>query len=155
MDNKIRIVAKREYLERVRTRTFVVMTLLVPFLMAGSFLLPMYVAAKSKPSTAVRNIRIVDATGAGLGQRIAQSIRSDSSVTDTSKGPFVVAAAAADLAQAESDAAKEVMKPRSLQGYLVLDDSTLAGRRARYAFQAPSRWHRGFERYEPPSTASP
>jgi ABC-2 type transport system permease protein len=133
MDKKVFVVAKREYLERVRTRAFVIMTLVVPALMSLAMLLPLYLSAKSGPSTAIRNIRIIDATGAGLGDRIAQTIRSDSSIADSVKGPFVVTVAAADLAKAETDAANEVMKPKSLAGYLVVDDSTMMGKRARYA----------------------
>ncbi|HXD48845.1 MAG TPA: hypothetical protein VN600_08730, partial [Gemmatimonadaceae bacterium] len=71
MDNKILIVAKREYLERVRTRAFVLMTLLVPILMSAAMLFPLYMSAKSGPSSSVRRIRILDATGAGVGDRIA------------------------------------------------------------------------------------
>lgn len=134
MDKKILIVAKREFLERVRTRTFVIMTLAVPALMSLAMLLPMYIAAKSGPSTAVRKVRILDATGIGLGNRIAQGLRADSTVADSVAGPFVVVVPAGGLAAAEDAAAKEVMKPKGeIVGYLVLDDSTVAGKRARYA----------------------
>src|SRR5438874_7200521 len=97
MDKKVFIVAKREYVERVRTRTFVVMTLLVPVLMAGAFLLPMYVASRGGASPNIRKVRIIDATGAGIGQRIAATIRADSSLADSIAGPFVVTVTAADL----------------------------------------------------------
>jgi ABC-2 type transport system permease protein len=136
MANKTLIVAKREYLERVRSRAFVVMTLLVPLLMAGAFLLPMYVGAKSGASSSVRNIRIIDATGANVGARLAETLRGDSTgaaATDTVAGPFVQNVSPAELPAAEQVAVKEVMKPHGLAGYLVLDDSALAGKRARYA----------------------
>lgn len=132
MDKKIFVVAKREYLERVRTRAFVIMTLVVPALMSLAMLLPMYMAAKAGPSSSMRNVRILDATGAGLGDRIAQALRTDSTLAGGS-GPFVVNVPATDLPKAEQDATAEVMKPNALTGYLVLDDSTLAGKRARYA----------------------
>ena len=133
MDNKILIVAKREYLERVRTRAFVVMTLLVPVLMSLVLLFPLYMSAKSSgPSASVRRIRILDATGAGVGDRIAQNLRADTSLADTVEGPFVVAVSPAELPAAEKTAEQEVMKPKSLQGYLVVDDSTLTGKRAKY-----------------------
>lgn len=133
MDKKMLVVAKREYLERVRTRAFVIMTLIVPALMSLAMLLPMYIAARSGPSAAIRKIRILDATGAGLGARVAQGVRADSSVSDTVAGPYVVVVAPADLPKAEAEAAREVMKPNALTGYLVLDDSTLSGTRVRYA----------------------
>lgn len=133
MVNKILIVAKREYMERVRSRAFVIMTLLVPVFMAGVLLVPMYMAAKGGASPNIRRIRILDATGAGVGDRLALTLRADSTVSDTVSGPFVVTVAPADLPAAEKTAEAEVMKPHGLVGYLVLDDSALAGLRARYA----------------------
>lgn len=132
MDNKIIIVAKREFLERVRTRAFVLATLLVPVLMSAAFLVPIYVAAKSGTSPTSRKIRILDATGTGLGDRIATTFRIDKTLSDTVTGPFVVAVTKDQLTKAEEDAAREVMSPKGLTGYLVVDDSTLSGNRARY-----------------------
>lgn len=133
MANKTWIVAKREYMERVRTRAFVVMTLLVPVLFAGMMLIPMYASVKAGVSSDVRRIRIIDVTGAGVGQRLADALRGDSTARDTTSGPFVETVRPAELAAAEQAAAKDVMKANGLAGYLVLDDSALAGKRARYA----------------------
>ncbi|HVX39385.1 MAG TPA: ABC transporter permease [Gemmatimonadaceae bacterium] len=134
MANKILIVAKREYMERVRSRTFIVMTLLIPALMAGAILIPTYMSARGGVSASFRHIRILDATGAGLGDRVATLLQADTTAKgDTVSGPFVQAVAPGQLAAAESSAVREVMTPKSLTGYLVLDDSTLAGKRARYA----------------------
>ena len=133
MANKILIVAKREYLERVRSRAFILTTLLVPVFMAGAILFPAYMASRSGTSSNLRRIRILDATGAGVGDRVAVALKADSSATDTVSGPTVATITAAQLPAAESIAVKAVMTPKSLTGYLVLDDSTLAGKRARYA----------------------
>lgn len=135
MANKMMIVAKREYLERVRSKAFRIMTLLVPVLMSAVLLIPTYMAAKSGASASVRHIRILDATGAGVGARLAELLRSDSTAAaDTAAGPFVQNLAAADIPAAEKAATAEVMNSKSgLTGYLVLDDSALAGKRARYA----------------------
>src|SRR3954468_7173678 len=132
MDNKIFVVAKREYLERVRTRAFVLATLLVPLLMSAAFLVPIYFAAKSGTSPASRNVRILDATGAGLGDRIVTNVRADKAIPDSVTGPFVVAVTKDQLTKAEGDAVRDVMAPKGLTGYLVVDDSTLSGNRARY-----------------------
>src|SRR5690349_5313667 len=120
MDKKVFVVAKREYLERVRTKSFVIVTLIIPALMSLAMLLPMYMAAKAGPSSSMRNIRILDATGAGLGDRVAQALRADSTLANGA-GPYVMNVAAADLQKAEQDATAEVMKPSALTGYLVLD----------------------------------
>ena len=38
------LIIKREYLERVRTRSFIVLTLLLPAIVGGAFILPMKIA---------------------------------------------------------------------------------------------------------------
>lgn len=136
--DKFLVVAKREYMERVRSKWFLVMTLVIPVLIAALFLIPVYVSARAVGSSAGRNIIILDATTVGLGERVAALMKPDSTrarAADATPqpGPQVRVVAPADLAAAEALATKEVMKPKSVVGYLVLDDSTLAGTRARYA----------------------
>lgn len=135
MDKKIFVVAKREYLERVRSRLFVVMTLLVPVLISGATLVPLYLSSRGGASAGIKRIRIIDATGTGLGERLAATMKADTTLAsrpDTVSGPFVVNVTAGELAAAEDAATREVMKPRALTGYIVLTDSTLAGKSARY-----------------------
>jgi ABC-2 type transport system permease protein len=135
MDKKLFIVAKREYLERVRTRWFVIMTLAVPVLMAGAILIPTYMATRSGASSSIRHLAILDATGAGLGDRVAKSLMADKSLATApdSIQPRVEVVSPADLAEKIKAAAAEVQMPRHLSGYLVLTDSTLAGKSASYA----------------------
>lgn len=134
---KLLIVAKREYLERVRSRWFLVVTLVVPVFMAGIMMLPIYMATRGAASTAVRHIEIIDATGAGLGERIARALMADSSMgvpaaSDTIV-PRVRAVTAAELPAAEQAATADVQQPNHIVGYLVLGDSALNGHSARYA----------------------
>lgn len=136
MDKKILIVAKREYLERVRSRWFLVVTLVVPVFIAGITLFPMYMASRSGASNAVRHIAILDATGAGLGDRVARALMTDSTVAQAAGdtvAPRVVNVTPAELPAREQAIADEVKLPKHLVGYLVLTDSTLAGKSARYA----------------------
>lgn len=136
MDNKIFIVAKREYLERVRSRWFLAVTLLIPFVLTAATLFPMYIASRSGASNAVRHITILDATGVGLGQRVAQSLMTDSSfatVPGDTVAPRVVAVTPAELPAREQAVAAEVRLANHIVGYLVLTDSTVAGKSARYA----------------------
>src|SRR5438270_6736858 len=79
--DKFLVVAKREYLERVRSRWFVIMTLFVPVLITASFLVPLWATARSAAGDASRNIIILDATGAGLGQRVAEILMQDTTGT--------------------------------------------------------------------------
>ena len=47
------LIAKREYLERIRTRAFMVMTVLIPLLMGGSLVLPaLFIGQHSQGSQA-------------------------------------------------------------------------------------------------------
>src|SRR5690348_11080040 len=97
---KMFVVAKREYLERVRSRWFIVMTLLVPAIFSGAMLFPIYVAARSSASgSALRNIAIVDATGTGLGDQIATTLKTDSTLgrRDDAVAPRVITAAPAEI----------------------------------------------------------
>jgi ABC-2 type transport system permease protein len=73
MDKKIFIVAKREYLERVRTRWFVAMTLLVPAVIAGFVMLMAFIGSRGNASEAVRHITIINATDTDLGQRVTNA----------------------------------------------------------------------------------
>ncbi len=57
---KIRIIIKREYLSRVRKRSFIVMTILGPLLMGAMFIVPAYMATKSD---SVKTIAVIDAKG--------------------------------------------------------------------------------------------
>jgi ABC-2 type transport system permease protein len=134
MDKKIFIVAKREFLERVRSRWFILGTLAVPLLMTAIFGASVMMA-RTGASSSVRHIAIIDATGAGLGARIANVLMADSSLgsaTDSAR-PSVRVVSASELPAAEAAAMSEVRQPKHLVGYLVLNDSTLKGVAARYA----------------------
>jgi len=58
--NKISLIIKREYLTRVRKRSFIVMTILGPILMASLFVLPVYLATRQDEK---RQIQVIDETG--------------------------------------------------------------------------------------------
>ena len=58
--NKIILVIKREYLSRVQKKSFIVMTILGPILMAALFIVPIYL---SQMSDEVKKVDILDETG--------------------------------------------------------------------------------------------
>ncbi|MHC1776379.1 MAG: ABC transporter permease [Lentimicrobium sp.] len=58
--NKIILVIKREYLSRVQKKSFIVMTILGPILMAALFIVPVYL---SQMSDETKQIDILDETG--------------------------------------------------------------------------------------------
>jgi len=59
--NKISLIIQREYLTRVKKKSFVVMTILGPLLMASIFIIPIYLAQMQ--SSDVKNIAVVDESG--------------------------------------------------------------------------------------------
>ena len=58
---KIMLVIQREFLTRVRKRSFIVMTILGPLLMASAFVIPMYLATLTEDE--VKVISVLDETG--------------------------------------------------------------------------------------------
>src|SRR5215467_6241589 len=67
---KVWIIAKREYLERVRTRSFIVMTFLIPALALGGFIVP---ALMTKSGGGNRHLVVV-ASDARTGELIRQQL---------------------------------------------------------------------------------
>jgi ABC-2 type transport system permease protein len=124
--DKIYAVFKREFLERVRLKSFLIATIFGPLLMAVLLILPAWLATKTRISSDVANVVIIDASGTDLGQRVAtQLARSGGS-------PEVRAVAPGAVADAESLATQEVITKKR-EGYLVLGQETTSGERARYA----------------------
>jgi len=127
---KLWAVIKREYLERVRSKWFVIATLFGPIFFSGIIIVPAWLASRSKATNDIYNTTILDATGTGFGRRLAINIAGDSTRLD--QMPTVQTVAPSQLTQAESTAVHEVMR-KEKTGYVVVDQQTLAGEAARYA----------------------
>ena len=125
---KLWAIIKREYLERVRSKWFLIATFLGPLFFAAIIIVPAWLASRSKATTEVHNIIILDATGTTFGQRLAVAIAGDTS----DKKTVVRNLAPGDLTQAESTATREVMLGGKV-GYMVVNQQTVAGEAARYA----------------------
>ncbi len=125
---KLWAVISREYMERVRSKWFLFATVFGPVLFGALMIVPPLLALRTKPSEDASNIVILDATGAGLGVRIAEALPR----TPLAPIPRVREVAPDTLTRAESTATREVVQ-HGARGYLVLDRNTLAGDSARYA----------------------
>ena len=68
---KLWTVIKREFIERVRNKWFVVVTIFGPVFFGVIMVLPGYLSVKGMKDVRVADIRILDATGTGLGDRVA------------------------------------------------------------------------------------
>jgi ABC-2 type transport system permease protein len=136
---KLWVVIKREYLERVQNKWFVISTVLAPLFFSAMIFLPALLTLRSMRSAEVSNIIILDATGAGMGARVDSAIRAARPRPQAEAGGAPAAdatmqvrvVAPGEIAQAESLASREV-RTGPARGYLVLDAGSLAGDSARY-----------------------
>ncbi|MEO7360563.1 MAG: ABC transporter permease [Gemmatimonadaceae bacterium] len=128
--DKLFAVIRREYLERVRSRWFLIATLFGPVFFGLLMFLPALISSREKASGDASKIIIIDATGVSLGDRVAAQLSGGMSGAGGQSQVRVVRADS--LAPAESLATKAVIAEQ-VKGYLVLDSSTVAGHRARYS----------------------
>lgn len=63
--NKIFLIIQREYLTRVRKRSFLIMTILGPLLMAATIIIPVYLATRSNE---IKTVDVLDETGLFRGK---------------------------------------------------------------------------------------
>lgn len=130
---KLWAVIKREYLERVRNKWFIIVTVFGPVFFAMIMVLPAYLSVRGIRDAKVGGIRIVDASGVGLGARVAERL-----ATPALLGAPAPAAVPVDLVDSTSLAAAESVLvadvvAKKLTGFLVIEPSTLNDGRARYA----------------------
>jgi ABC-2 type transport system permease protein len=127
---KLWAIIKREYLERVRSKWFLIATFFGPIFFSAIIIVPAWLASKSKATSDVYNTTILDATGTGFGDRLAVNIAGDTTIAG--RKPTVKVVAPSELTQAESVATREVMR-KEKSGYIVVNQQTIAGESARYA----------------------
>jgi ABC-2 type transport system permease protein len=129
---KLWAIIKREYLERVRSKWYLLSTALAPLFFGIIAIVPMVIASRTKASPDLSHVVILDATGTQLGLRVAGELAGGISGAPTRA--VVRAVAPSVLAPAETLATHEVMRLQDpMLGYLVLDSSTIAGHSERYA----------------------
>jgi ABC-2 type transport system permease protein len=134
---KLWAVIRREFLERVQTRAFILGSLLGPVFIAGVIFLPAYLAVRNVRTSSASSLIIIDATGVGLGERLRTSLApvatsAATAATAPTMSIEVRVTAPEAIAEAESLATKAVIA-KTVEGYVVLDNNTIRGQRARYA----------------------
>jgi ABC-2 type transport system permease protein len=136
--DKLIVVIKREFMERIRNKWFIIITLMMPVFLAAIILLPAWLMLRTAASNDLNRIIILDASGFGLGQSILGNLKLDSTATRKQDSiapykPVIRVVAPAALAAAEDSATAEIRKLHSYVGYLSLKDSTLINGEAHYA----------------------
>ena len=66
--NKILLIIQREYLSRVKKRSFIVLTILVPVLFIGMFGLIGYLAVKGDDLGDKKKVQVIDENGAFINK---------------------------------------------------------------------------------------
>lgn len=137
---KLWAVIRREYLERVRNKWFIIVTIFGPVFFGVLMILPAALSVRSIRNARVSDVRVVDASGTGVGERVAERIRAINAPApgDTAAArraaPTQVTVEVLDvaaLAAREEALVAEVAADR-LTGFLVLDTGTVRSGNARY-----------------------
>jgi ABC-2 type transport system permease protein len=126
---KVWVVFKREYLERVRSKWFLVATLLGPVFFGLIMVLPIVLSARTRTSTRLSDVIIIDATGTDLGERVAKGLMQ----TAPDGPPPRVRSISAERIPAEEDSATRAVIQHEAIGYMVLDAQTTGGKEMKYA----------------------
>jgi ABC-2 type transport system permease protein len=127
---KLWVVFQREYLERVRSKWFLLGTLLGPaffLLVAGA---PRLIGGggRGEGTRDVARIEVIDGTGAGIGARVVAALRERFPL---SRAPYLTVVDSAELGVAQDRAVLRVRRDEVL-GYLLLTPATLRGDSSRY-----------------------
>lgn len=117
MKGVVGAVIRREYLQRVRSRWFVIATIAGPLLMLGLMIVPVLMASRGEQAD--RLVVVVDRTGV-LHERVAEGLERAGYTVEPSAGT-----------EAET-ALRERVEGDDLGAYLVLDAATLERGTARF-----------------------
>ena len=126
---KLGVVFKREYLERVRSKWFLIGTLLGPVFLGVVMVLPTYISMKQRPGNDLTNVVILDATATGLGARVGAALTKS---FPAAPAPSVKVVSPDRLSVAEDSMVNAVIR-KEVNGFIVLDSNTVANRSVRYA----------------------
>ena len=121
--HKVWAVVRREFLERVRTKWFVISTVLGPVFMIGITVLPAVLAARSG---APQSVAVVDASAGSLGQRLVTQLGTGNRFNAT-----LVHADSGGLG-AVLDSLMRQVQQKALDGYLVVTAATVESGMAEY-----------------------
>jgi len=134
--DKVWAVIRREFISRVRSRAFVVSTVLGPLLMGALFLMPILL---EKRQTAPKHIVVLDAAGGDFGRQVAERLRLEmrDTVTHTIPRYRVERVETEGRVTEVRDSLVALTGLRKagldgLDGVLVLTDSTISAGQMRY-----------------------
>jgi ABC-2 type transport system permease protein len=129
--HNILLIAKREYLERIRTKAFIVATILIPTLMAGGIFGTAYIADKSKSSSHIAIVSSQQPLTSDLQNELEHGKDSSMVVDVVQPTPQIRSTLDAQL--------NEKSRERGIDGYLWITPATSADPAARPTFDYIAR----------------
>jgi ABC-2 type transport system permease protein len=124
--SRLWVVVRREYLERVRSRAFLIGTLIAPLLLSVVTLAPRFLA--SRQSTAPLHVSVIDAAGPLL-QAAESGLRAHQ---DEGRAAFVVEPAGAGVPEEQRQRAKAAVLAGQLDAYIYIPPDGFDQARAEY-----------------------
>jgi ABC-2 type transport system permease protein len=129
--HNILLIAKREYLERIRTKAFIVATILIPTLMAGGIFGTAYIADKSKSNSHIAIVSSQQPLATDLQNELEHGKDSSMVVDVVPPSPEV---------RSELDAKiREKSREKGIDGYLWITPATSSDPTARPTFDYTAR----------------
>jgi ABC-2 type transport system permease protein len=139
------LIIKREYLERVRQRSFIVLTLLLPGIIVGAFVIPAKLSSMKNSKT--QRLVVVTSTpqfGEIVRQQILTGSKPESETANADKdkekddadddkpGRDYTIEADSNSSEAERTALRSRVNSGDIDGYLWLSDEAVAARKVTY-----------------------
>src|SRR6516162_4396717 len=126
------LVIRREYLERIRTKAFIIMTLLMPVFMGSTILIPALLSDMKSGVTrrivlVANNPEIAEAVQKGL------TIPQAKNAGEKKGAPRYQVEMDSDTSEAERDKLRRDISDGKIDGFLWLSDSNLANRKVVYS----------------------
>ena len=129
--HNVLLIAKREYLERIRTKAFIVATILIPTLMAGGIFSMAYIADKSKSTSHITIVSSQEPLATDLQNELEHGKDSNMVVDVVAPSPEIRSTLDAEL--------REKSREKGIDGYLWIRPATSADPTARPTFDYTAR----------------
>jgi ABC-2 type transport system permease protein len=120
---KIWVVIRREFVERVRTKWFIISTVLGPVLMFAFIAVPLIMARRGARE---RAIVVVDGSSTGFGQRLTASLEQAPAIRATWLPTSV------DRLETAADSLVEMIGLKAIDGFVIATDEAVDDGKAEY-----------------------
>jgi ABC-2 type transport system permease protein len=130
------LVVQREYVERIRSKAFIIMTLLMPVFMASTILIP---ALLSNMKSGVTRHIVLVASNQEIAQAISQQLTTPPKIDISDKSakkaeaPRFAVEISTNTTDAERDRLRADVSDGRIDGFLWLTDSDLANRKVLFS----------------------